>query len=117
MLVEIDAAGFLLVCLGFLFTINVHTILVVRQSFRAARSNAELDRSSDLVIGSAILGTKVCFVQARTYPLFVLSNSISLNVFGFYSSSTAAACALEYRRKANRFLSNLKTQYADEQRD
>lgn len=95
MVMETAAASFVLVCLGFFFSINLHNVLVVHRSSRAVRSYAEVDGPSGLALASAIPGTRADFVQAISYPILVLTSPIStLSAFDFRFSNTAHVCGL-----------------------
>jgi protein-S-isoprenylcysteine O-methyltransferase Ste14 len=95
MLTETVAASFLLICVAFFFSINLHNILVFHRSSSPLRSYVEVDRPSSVASGSAVLGTTVYFVEASFYPLLVLTNSIStLSVFEFSFPKTATVCLL-----------------------
>jgi protein-S-isoprenylcysteine O-methyltransferase Ste14 len=95
MITETIAAGFLLICLGLFFSINLYNFLAVHRSSRGVRSYAEVDRSSSAASGLAVLGTTAYFAEASFYPLLVSTNSIStLSIFNVNFPNTDTTCLL-----------------------
>jgi len=66
-------AAFLLVCLGFFISVNLHNILVVHGSIGSMETRAEVDRPSGLVVGAAAVGTVAYFLLASAYPFLVFT--------------------------------------------
>jgi len=73
MLSSTTIAAFLLVCLGFFISVNLHNILVVHSSIGSMKTHPEVDRPSGLVVGVAAVGTVAYFLLASTYPFLVLA--------------------------------------------
>ena len=67
MLGSATIAAFLLVCLGFFISANLHNILVVHGSIGSMKTRAEVGRPSGLVVGAAAVGTVAYFLLASTY--------------------------------------------------
>jgi protein-S-isoprenylcysteine O-methyltransferase Ste14 len=94
MLMETVMACFLLVCLIVFFSINLHNVLVVHKHADKTTPHAEVDHPSGLIFDLAALGTIVYFVEAASYTLLILTNSVSvLTVAGFTFSDMFALYA------------------------
>jgi protein-S-isoprenylcysteine O-methyltransferase Ste14 len=94
MLMETVMACFLLACLVIFFSINLHNVLVVHKHADKTTPHAEVDHPSGLIFNLAAIGTIVYFVEAASYPILILTNSISvLSVAGFNVSDTFALYA------------------------
>jgi protein-S-isoprenylcysteine O-methyltransferase Ste14 len=91
MIMETAMACFLLACLIVFFSINLHNVLIVHKHTDKTTSHAEVEHPSGLIFDLVALGTIVYFVEAASYPILILTSSISvLRVAGFTVSDTFA---------------------------
>lgn len=84
MLSETVIAVFILVCLGFFFSVNLHNILIAHKRRDGTKSYAELERPSGLIVNLAAFGTLVYFLEVLSYLLLTFFGSISVLRVPFY---------------------------------
>lgn len=79
---ETVLAAFLLVCLGCFFSVNLHSVLVVRKRRIGEKSFAEVEHPSSFSVGLAVVGTFAYFLEAFAY-LFLVFSGLIYTLHGF----------------------------------
>lgn len=78
MLSETVVAVFLLVCLGFFFSVNLYSILKFHKRERRMKAYAETERPIGFIVSLAAVGTIVYFVEALLYPFLIFTDNVYL---------------------------------------
>lgn len=82
LLTETFMAVFLLVCLVFFFSVNVHNILEGQRFRRVEKAYAKVERPAGFVMNLAAIGTMVYFLEVLSYLLLVFTG-LTFAVYDF----------------------------------